>query len=533
MKDRVYLFDTTLRDGAQTAGVDFSVTDKKAIAEALDRFGIDYIEGGWPGANATDDLFFSGMPDCQRSILTAFGMTKRAGVRAEDDPGLATVLDSSAGAFCLVGKTWDFHVDVALGISKAQNLENIYETMRAAAARGQALFDAEHFFDGYKSNRAYALECLTAAREGGARWLVLCDTNGGTLPHEVEAIISEVRQTIPGDMLGIHCHDDSGTAVASSLTAVRAGCRMVQGTLNGLGERCGNANLVTVIPGLVLKMGYDVGIERERLAELRTLSRFLDEVLNRPSNDHAPYVGERAFGHKGGLHASAVLKDPVCYEHVPPEVVGNRRTILVSDQSGRSNVLAHLRDIGLDVDPKDPRIGALVDIVKRREADGYAYDGAEASFVVLARRMLGQVPNYFSFERFSVTDERRYDARGELSTQSEARVKVIVGERIIHTVAEGNGPVHAIDLALRKALGPIYPVLEDIYLVDYRVRILKPQDATAAMPRVLIESSSVSSPAERWSTVGVSTNIIDASFDALTDSYIFKLLTSGVTTAAV
>ncbi len=528
MSERIYLFDTTLRDGAQTAGVDFSVTDKKAIAKALDEFGIDYIEGGWPGANPTDDQFFACPPRLKKSRFTAFGMTKKHGHSAANDPSLSAVLNSGAAAFCIFGKTWDFHVKVALGIRNEENLELINETMKAAAKKGEALFDAEHFFDGYKANREYALQCLKAAHEGGARWIVLCDTNGGTMPHEVTEIVNDVRSVIPGEQLGIHCHDDTGCAVANSLAAVKAGCRMVQGTLNGLGERCGNANLVTLIPNLVFKMGYDVGIDSGHMKKLRHLSRSLDEIMNRAPATHAPYVGDRAFAHKGGVHASAILKNPASYEHMTPETIGNQRKILVSDQSGKSNMIARLEELNIKVDPKDPLVKKLVDIVKTREAEGYAYDGAEASFEVLARRTLGQVPDYFITERFSVTDERRFNARGELVTESEASVKVRIGDQLVHTVADGNGPVNAIDLALRKALEPVYPVLKEMHLVDYRVRILKPQDASAAMPRVLIESASKRDKDSQWYTIGVSTNIIDASFDALKDSYIYKLLKNGV-----
>ncbi len=528
MSERIFLLDTTLRDGAQTAGVDFSVTDKKAIAKALDDFGIDYIEGGWPGANPTDDQFFGSPPKLKKSVFAAFGMTKRPGHSAANDPSLSAVLNSSAKAFSIVGKTWDFHVKVALGIKNDENLEIIHDSIVAANKKGEALFDAEHFFDGYKANRDYALACLKSAHEAGARWIVLCDTNGGAMPHEITEIVHDVMKIIPGENLGIHCHDDTGCAVANSLAAVKAGCRMVQGTLNGLGERCGNADLVTLIPNLTKKMGYDVGISDESLKQLRHLSRTLDEIMNRAPATHAPYVGDRAFAHKGGLHASAIVKNPVCYEHIPPETVGNQRKILVSDQAGRANMIARLKELNIDVEPKDPLIKKLVDIVKEREAVGYSYDGAEASFEVLAKRTLGQVPEFFRTERFSVTDERRYNARGELVTESEASVKVRIGDKVVHTVAEGNGPVNAIDLALRKALEPVYPILKEMHLVDYRVRILKPQDASAAMPRVLIETASKRDIDNQWYTIGVSTNIIDASFDALKDSYFYKLLRNGV-----
>ncbi len=525
--NRIYLFDTTLRDGAQTQGVDFTIADKRAIARELDKIGIDYIEGGWPGANPTDDGFFGEPPKLKTATFTAFGMTRRSGRSVANDPGLSAVLNAGTPAVCLVGKTWDFHVDVALGVTNEENLRSIADSVAAIVDRGgEALFDCEHFFDGYKNNPDYALACAKAAHEAGTRWVVLCDTNGGALPDEVEHIVSEVAEHIPGDHLGIHAHNDTENAVANTLAAVRAGARHVQGTLNGLGERCGNANLVSVIPSLMLKMGYDTGVSPEGLAQLTHVSRWFDELLNRPPSRNAAYVGDSAFAHKGGLHASAVQKDPRTYEHVEPSLVGNRRHIVVSDQSGRANILARLTELGMEFDPSDPQVGKLVTLVKQRDYEGYAYDAAEASFELLARRMLGQVPDYFELLRFSVTDERRYNARGKLVTESEASVKVRVGNDVKHTVAEGNGPVNAIDIALRKALEPAYPVLKDMQLVDFRVRILHANDASGAMPRVLIESANGDD--ERWATVGVSTNIIDASFDALGDSMTYKLYRSGV-----
>jgi len=530
LADRLYLFDTTLRDGAQTQGVDFSVADKRAIARELDRLGIDYVEGGWPGANPTDDAFFAQSPGLTRATFTAFGMTRRSGRSVANDPGLSALLNSAADAVCLVGKTWDFHVDVALGVPRDENVAAIGESVaEAAAAKGEALFDAEHFFDGYKANPDYALACVEAAHAAGARWVVLCDTNGGTLPDEIEAIVRRVAERIPGERLGIHTHDDTGNAVANTLAAVRAGVRHVQGTLGGLGERCGNANLVTLIPTLAIKMGYETGVDTAGLASLTHVSRWFDDLLNRPPTEGAPYVGTRAFTHKGGLHASAVAKDPRSYEHLDPERVGNRRHIVVSDQAGKSNVLARFAELGIEVDPKHPNVDKLVRLVKQREFDGYAYDGAEASFALLARRMLGQVPEYFTLERFSVVDERRFNARGQLVTESEATVKVRVGNQQRHEVADGNGPVNAIDRALRKALEPSYPALARMKLVDFRVRILKATEASGAMPRVLIESANGSG--ERWATVGVSTNIIDASFDALGDSFTYKLFCDGVAKA--
>ncbi|MEX2449442.1 MAG: citramalate synthase [Rhodospirillales bacterium] len=524
---RVYLYDTTLRDGAQTQGVDFSAADKLAIAEELDELGIDYVEGGWPGANPTDDAFFADPPKLKHARLTAFGMTRRAGRSADNDPGLAAILGVRTDGICMVGKTWDFHVDVALEIPREENIDMIRDSVALACKKkDEVLFDAEHFFDGYKANPEYALACLKAAYEAGARWIVLCDTNGGTLPHEIETIVTDVAKIIPGDHLGIHCHDDTGNGVAGSLAAVRAGARQIQGSLNGLGERCGNANLVSIIPSLVLKMGYETGVSKEQLAHLTHLSRLVDERLNRPSYRGAPYVGETAFAHKGGLHVSAIEKDPHSYEHIDPALVGNDRHIVVSDQAGRSNILARFREIGLDVDPKNPKISALVDTVKAREFEGYAYDGAEASFELLARRALGEVPEYFDLASFRVIDERRWNARKELITLSEATVKLETDHHQTMAVAEGNGPVNALDAALRQVLTPIYPELEDMRLMDYKVRILTPGEGTRAITRVMIESRD--GRGHHWSTVGVSPNVIDASYNALNDAIVYKLFKAGV-----
>ena len=523
---RVYLYDSTLRDGAQTQGVDFSPADKMAIARELDSLGIDYIEGGWPGANPTDDAFFKEAPLLSRAKLTAFGMTRRAGRSASNDPGLQAVLVPVAKAVTLVGKTWDFQVKVALAVDLDENVRMISESIAYAKVKaGEAIFDAEHFFDGYRANRDYALSCVKAAYEAGARWIVLCDTNGGSLPHEIEEIVTAVTEFVPGDHLGVHCHNDSDNAVANSLAAVRAGARQIQGTLNGLGERCGNANLISILPNLMLKMGYETGVSHSDLTRLTHVSRMLDERLNRAPNRNAPYVGDSAFAHKGGLHVSAVEKDPRCYEHVAPELVGNRRHIVVSDQAGRSNILARFRDIGIDADPDDPTVAKLIDEVKQREYAGYAYDGAEASFELLARRMLASVPDYFRLLGFRVIDERRWDVGVDVLTLSEAIIKVEVKGETVMTVAEGNGPVSALDAALRKALASAYPQLADLRLVDYKVRILDPQAATNAQTRVMIESAD--SNGERWSTVGVSTNVIDASYAALHDSITYKLLRDG------
>ena len=526
-KERLYLFDTTLRDGNQTQGVDFSVEDKRLIAEALDGLGLDYVEGGWPGANPTDTAFFGDPPKLARASFTAFGMTRRPGRSAQNDPGLMDVLNAGTPAVCLVGKTWDYHVEVALGIEQAEAINLIADSIALTAQRAEALFDAEHFFDGYKANPEFTLKCVEAAYEAGARWVVLCDTNGGTLPSEVEAIVAEVAKRIPGERLAMHAQNDTENAVANSLAALKAGVRQIQGTLNGLGERCGNANLVSLIPSLLLKPElaerFETGIVSDGLKNLTHVSRLLDERLNRAPAANAPYVGSSAFAHKGGLHGSAVLKDPRTYEHVPPEAVGNRRHVLVSDQAGRANVILRLQEFGLEVEPSDPRIGELVNQVKEREFQGYAYDDAETSFELMALRALGKLPQYFVVESFRVLVERRYNARGELITVSEATVKVNVdGERHL-SMGEGNGPVNALDYALRKDLGKYSDYIEDLVLVDYKVRILT--SGTEAVTRVMIESADAAG--RRWSTVGVSPNIVDASFQALNDSIVYKLYRDG------
>jgi len=421
-----------------------------------------------------------------------------------------------------VGKTWDFHVKVALRTTESENLAMIADSIALCVADGrEAIFDGEHFFDGYKANPDFALSCLKTALDAGARWAVLCDTNGGTLPDELSNIVSAVTTKLPGDQLGIHCHNDTGNAVANSLAAVRAGVRQVQGTLNGLGERCGNANLISVLPSLMLRMGYETGVSEENLKQLVTTSNLVDERLNRNSDRHAPFVGANAFAHKGGLHVSAVQKDPRSYEHIPPETIGNQRKILVSDQAGRANVLVRLTELGIDVAADAPEINKLVDEVKQREYLGYAYDGAAASFEMLARRMLGQWQDHFTLQSYRVTDERRTATDGSLETLSEVTMKVAVDGILHMTVAEGNGTVNALDNALRKALLPAYPQLVDMQLVDYKVRILESSAGTAAVTRVMVESSDQSG--RRWSTVGASGNVIEASYQALFDAVNYKL----------
>ena len=526
-RERLYLFDTTLRDGAQTNGVDFTLSDKLAIAHMLDDLGIDYIEGGYPGANPIDTELFAADRELD-ATFTAFGMTRRPGRSTSNDPGLVALLEAKADAICFVAKSWDYHVRVALETTPEENLASIRDSVRAGVGRGrEVLLDCEHFFDGYKANPEFAMACARAAYEEGARWIVLCDTNGGAMPHEVESIVSEVVRHIPGDHVAIHAHNDTEQAVANSLVAVRAGARQIQGSLNGLGERCGNANLVSIIPTLKLKPEFaacfEIGISNAQLARLANASHTLDEMLNRAPNRHAPYVGESAFATKAGIHASAILKEPATYEHVPPETVGNRRKLLVSDQGGKSNLLAELDRIGLQICKDDARLSRLLEEVKHREALGYAYEAADASFELLARRMLGQVPDYFRVEKFDVTVEQRDNALGERVTVSLAVVKVKIDGESLISAAEGNGPVNALDLALRKDLGKYQRYIQNLELTDYRVRILN--GGTEAVTRVLIESAD--EEGERWTTVGVSPNIIEASFQALMDSIVYKLVKSG------
>ncbi len=527
-RERVYIFDTTLRDGALTTGVDFSLEDKRHIASLLDQLGVDYVEGGYPGANPIDTKFFKTKPT-KNARFCAFGMTKRAGRSVENDPGVSALLAADADAIVFVAKTWDYHVHVALGCTLEENLESISESVRIAIAAGrEVMVDCEHFFDGYKANPEYALKCAQTAHDAGARWVVLCDTNGGTLPDEVSAIVRATAKSIPGNRLGIHAHDDTGNAVANSLAALHAGARQIQGALNGLGERCGNANLVTLIPTLILKpsiaAAFETGVTAKSLTDLSRISHQLDELLNQAPDRHAPYVGASAFSTKAGIHASAIAKDPQTYEHVPPESVGNARAVLVSDQAGRSNLVSQLTRLGFDIHQDDPRLGRLLEEIKDRESQGYAYEAADASFELLARRVLGQNPDFFEVESFSVSVQRKFDARGALISASLAVVKIKIHDETLISVAEGNGPVNALDLALRKDLGAYQKYIQDLKLCDYRVRVF--QGGTDAVTRVLIEFSEASGA--RWSTVGVSGNIIDASFQALVDAIVYKLIKSGV-----
>ena len=527
-KEKIYLFDTTLRDGAQTQGVDFSLQDKIKISKALAMLGLDYIEAGWPGANPLDTSFFNDQPDVQDSTFVAFGMTKKSGRSAENDPGLSSLLNANTRSICVVGKTWDYHVDIALNISNEENLENIKETTKHFIKNDKEfIFDAEHFFDGYKNNKEYALSCIKTAYDHGARWIVMCDTNGGTLPYEVSTIVSEVTKIIPGANLGIHTHNDTENAVANSLAAIISGVRHVQGTLNGLGERCGNANLASIIPTLLFKKYFNdrftTSVNEEKISYLTNCSRLLDEILNRKPNNRAAYVGSSAFAHKGGLHVSAVQKDPKTYEHIDPILVGNNRTVVISDQAGRSNIISRLEKLKITVDPKDPKIQKILDEVKDREFSGYSYDGADASFELLTRRLLGQVPNYIQIKNYEVSVVKKEGTSTDLN--SKAKVTLIVDDKKIVCEGIGNGPVNALDQAIRNNLeniGKYSEYLKDLKLIDYKVRILN--TGTNAMTRVLIESSDKSN--ENWFTIGVSPNIIEASFRALIDSIDYKLYKS-------
>ena len=535
-RERIYLYDTTLRDGQQTQGVNFTVDNKIHISKALDELGIDYVEGGWPGANPTDSDFFDTKPKL-KATFTAFGMTKRSGKSAENDEVLSAVLNANTPGVCLVGKTHDFHVTKALGITLEENLKNISDSVRHIVSKGrEALFDCEHFFDGYRENPKYALKAAKAAYDAGARWVVLCDTNGGALPAQIFSATKAVIDTgIPGKCIGIHTHDDTEHAVANSLAAIDAGARQVQGTLNGLGERCGNANLVTLIPTLLLKEPYsslyETGIEISKLNGLTSISRTLDDILNRVPDKWAAYVGSSAFAHKAGLHASAILKDPQTYEHIDPTIVGNERIIPMSNQAGQSNLKKRLMDAGLQIEKGDNRLSEILNAIKEREDRGYAYDSAQASFELIARKILGQLPTFFEIKRYRVTVEKRKNKYGKMVSLSEAVVVAKIGKNKVLSVSESmdpecgdQGPVNALSKALAKDLGPYQNCIDDMTLTDYKVRITG--SGTDAVTRVIIDSQD--GQGRRWSTVGVSANIVDASFEALLDAINWKLIRDGM-----
>lgn len=515
---RVVIYDTTLRDGAQSKDISFSLFDKLRITEKLDSIGIPYIEGGWPGSNEKDTEYFKKVRSLslRRSTIVAFGSTRRAYTPVEKDRNVRALLKAETEVVTLVGKSSEMQVLEALGIESDENLKMIYDTISYFKKKGRKVFyDAEHFFDGFKHNRKYALKTLKVAEEAGADCIVLCDTNGGSMPWEVEEAVKAAREEVKVP-LGIHAHNDTGMAVANSCTAVMNGVVHVQGTINGIGERCGNADLCTIIPNLQLKMGYKC-LEEEDLKMLTDVSLFVYEVANIAPNKQAPYVGVSAFAHKGGLHVSGIRKNPATYEHVNPELVGNVRRILVSELSGKSAIIRKAEEWGLDLKKSPEVVDKIVKLLKKKENEGFQYEGAEASLEILIKKYLKQHRRFFKLIGFRVMDEKR----GERGVPfSEATVMVEVDGEIEHTVAEGNGPVNALDKALRKALEKFYPELKDVTLKDFKVRVLKESEGTAAKVRVLIESSDGK---RRWGTVGVSHNIIEASWQALIDSIDYKL----------
>ncbi len=513
----IEIYDTTLRDGTQGQGFNLTSTDKVAIAKRLDAFGVDYIEGGWPGSNPKDMRFFELMKGevLTRARLTAFGSTRRKDVRCEDDANLQALVKAQTPVVTLFGKTWDLHVRTALNATLEQNLEMIRDSVAYLKTQGrEVVYDAEHFFDGYRADAEYALMTLQAAVEGGADRLVLCDTNGGTLPHLIAERVAEVsaRFEVP---IGIHAHNDGELAVANTLAAVQAGATHVQGTMNGYGERCGNANLVSVLPNLALKLGYP---QPQALQQLRELSRFIDERANLQPNPRAAFVGDAAFAHKGGVHVSAVNKDPQTYEHISPETVGNRRRILVSDLSGRANVVAKAAEYGRSGEV-DTQVRDVVERLKELEHRGYAFEGAEASFWLMSQKVRGEYRPYFTLHGYKVLIDKR---DGDPEPASEATIKVEVAGQLEHTAASGHGPVNALDAALGKALTRFYPTISELKLIDYKVRVLSgPETGTASVVRVQVE---VTDGKDRWGTVGASTNIIDASYEALIDAIEYKLV---------
>ena len=520
MTEKVFIYDTTLRDGSQMEGVNFSLEDKIRIAQKLDEFGIHYIEGGWPYANPKDNLFFQKAKKLNfiNAKLTAFGSTRKPNKKVSEDPQVEALIKAETPVVTIFGKSWDLHVTEALKTTLEENINMIYETVEYLKRYvDEVIFDAEHFFDGYKANPEYAIQVLEAAVKGGADWIVLCDTNGGTLPHEIYEITKKVREVFPDAKIGIHAHNDSETAVANSLMAVLAGARQVHGTINGIGERTGNANLCSIIPNLQLKLGFEV-VPLENLRKLTELAHFVAEISNMPLPRNMPYVGESAFTHKGGVHASAVLKRTETYEHINPELVGNRRKITVSDLAGRSNLIFKLKEFGIEVDPKSPELKKLIDKIKELEKEGYHFEAAEASLELLIKRHFGLVRNYFDFDAYRVLIAKR---KGDESPISEATVRLSVEGVEEHTASLGNGPINALDKALRKALEEFYPNLKELQLIDYKVRIINESEGTSAKVRVLIESTDGK---RKWGTVGVSENVIEASWIALRDSIIYKLM---------
>ncbi|MDX2481693.1 MAG: citramalate synthase [Desulfuromusa sp.] len=515
---RILLYDTTLRDGTQAEDISFQVEDKVRIAKQLDDLGIDYIAGGWPGSNPKDITFFQAIQNetLKHSKIAAFGSTRRARVTPAEDNNIQMLIEAKPDTVTIFGKTWDFHVREALRISLEENLELINDSLVYLKERvNEVIYDAEHFFDGYKADPEYALKTLQAAADAKVDCIVLCDTNGGTLPHEIPAIMAAVQKAV-ATPIGIHAHNDSGCAVANSLIAVNCGAVHVQGTINGFGERCGNADLCSIIPSLSLKMGQDC-LGEGKLATMRSASRYVYELANLTPNKHQAYVGNSAFAHKGGVHVSAIQRHPETYEHVRPELVGNRTRILISDLSGRSNILVKAEECGIELDSKDPVTLEILEDIKKMENQGFQFEGAEASFELLMLKAMGKLKHYFSVTAFRVIDTLR---EGDQDPVSEATIKVKVGGKVEHTAADGNGPVNALDTAMRKALINFYPQIGDVKLLDYKVRVLPSSQGTDSMIRVLVESGDQDL---RWGTVGVSSNVIDASYQALADAFIYKL----------
>jgi 2-isopropylmalate synthase len=519
-EDRVVIYDTTLRDGTQAEEISLQLIDKIAISHKLDDLGIDYIEAGWPGSNPKDMEFFEQAKNIKLSHarFTAFGSTRRKGIKAADDPQIQALLDA-AEVITIFGKSWHLHVKEALRTTLEENLDMINDSVAHLKANAEIVFyDAEHFFDGYKDNAEYALKTLEAAHQAGADCLVLCDTNGGTLPTEIQTIVQSVQERLPGAEIGAHMHNDSECAVANTLLLVEQGGRHIQGTINGWGERCGNANLCSIVPSLVLKKGLTCGIDADRLSRLREISRTIAEIANMNPQAHQPYVGRSAFAHKGGVHVSAMQRNRETYEHIDPAQVGNRTRVLLSDLSGRSNVIFKAQEFGVEMDEKDPAIAKVLDQIKDLENRGFLYESAEGSFELLLKKALGRHRRFFGLVGFRVIDEKREWDKPPLS---EATIMVEVDDHVEHTAAVGHGPVDAMDAALRKALTKFYPVLEEVKLLDFKVRILPEDKGTAATTRVIIESGDSET---KWSTVGVSDNILEASWQALVDSIEYKLL---------
>ncbi len=516
--NRVQLYDTTLRDGTQAEDISFQVEDKVLIAKRLDELGIDYIEGGWPGSNPKDIDFFQAIKKekLRHSKISAFGSTRRANVAAQDDANIRMLLDAEPDVITIFGKTWDFHVTEALRISLEENLELIHDSLLYLKGRiGEVIYDAEHFFDGYKKNPDYALKTLESAAAANVDCIVLCDTNGGTLPQEISAIMAAVQKVIKVP-LGIHAHNDSECAVANSLVAIESGAIHVQGTMNGFGERCGNANLCSIIPALKLKMDKEC-LEEDALKRMRNTSRYLYELANLTPNKHQAYVGNSAFAHKGGVHVSAIQRHPETYEHIRPELVGNQTRILISDLAGRSNILAKAEECGIELDSKDPVTLEILEDIKGLENKGFQFEGAEASFELLMLKAMGKLKHFFTISAFRVIDTLRENDKQPVS---EATIKIKVGGKVEHTAADGNGPVNALDAAMRKALINFYPQIADVKLLDYKVRVLPSSQGTDSVIRVLVESGDHDG---RWGTVGVSSNVIDASYQALADALTYKL----------